>query len=50
MLILDIPGHAMKDKKKRVESVPPARPDSKDLSTRVTEILLTIAKRYPGIH
>ena len=50
MLVLEIPGPATKEKKKRAENVPPARLDSKDLSTRVTEILLNIAQRFPGIN
>ena len=50
MLVLDIPGPATKEKTKRVENVLPASPGFKDLLTRVLETLLTIAKRFPGIH
>ena len=40
----------VKEKIKRVQNVQHAHPGSKDLSTQVLKILLTIAKRFPGIH
>ena len=50
MLVLDIPGPVTKGKKKPVESVQLVRRDFKALLTRVSETLLSIAKRFPGIH
>ena len=50
MLVLDLPGPVTKGKKKPVGSVQLVRRDFKALLTQVSEILLNIAERYPGIH